>query len=257
MTRVRYAIPVVVVAVLGAVVLCVVALPAWLVPDSGLTVPDRVRAENDVRATMLQALGGLLALSGVALGAAMTLRQVRTSRDGHTIDLFTKAIDQLASADASVRHGGVYALERLAELDPAYRGHAHALLTAFVRRQAPWPPGDRAKSHSRDDVDAAIAALGRGSMIEPGAGSELEYVDLRGAELTALSIPRLCLAHSNLEGADLRDANLTGATLEDTILRGADLRGAVLTDANLTGADLTGVRTDGATVWPVGFTPPD
>jgi hypothetical protein len=63
-------------AVLGAVVLCVVGLPAWLVPDGGLTVADRLAAENDVRTSMLQALGGLLALGGVGLGAVVTLRRV-------------------------------------------------------------------------------------------------------------------------------------------------------------------------------------
>lgn len=262
----RYFVLVGVVVVLGAVVLCVVALPAWLVPDGGLTVPDRLSAENDVRATMLQALGGLLALGGVALGAAVTLRQVRANREGHTIGLFTKAIEQLASADPSVRHGGVYALELLAELDPGYRGHAHALLTAFVRRHAPWPPfrpeeevaAERARYHGglADDIGAALGVLGRGDVIEPGDGSELERVDLRGAELTGLAIPNLCLAHSNLTGANLRDANLAGATLEDVILRDADLRGANLTGANLDGADLTGVRADDTTRWPAGYQPP-
>lgn len=255
-----------VLAVLSAVVLCVVALPAWLVPDSGLSLPDRLRAENDVRATMLQALGGLLALGGVALGAVVTLRQVRANREGHTIGLFTKAIEQLASEDLSVRHGGVYALELLAELDPNYRGHAHALLTAFIRQHAPWPPvrpeeelaAERARYHggAADDIGAALGVLGRGSVIEPGDSSELESVDLREASLTGLAIPNLCLAHANLAGADLRDANLAGATLADVILRDADLRGANLTGADLSGADLAGVKADDATRWPAGYQPP-
>jgi pentapeptide repeat protein len=257
---------VVVAAVLAAVVLCVLALPAWLVPDTGLSLPDRLRAENDVRTTMLQALGGLLALGGVALGAVMTLRQVRANREGHTIGLFAKAIEQLSSDDVSVRHGGVYALELLADLDPDYQGHAHALLTAFVRRHAPWPPDRpeeelaavRARYHggASDDIGAAIGVLGRGSVIGPDAGSELERVDLRGAELAGLAIPRLCLAHSNLEGANLRGADLSGATLADVNLRGADLRGANLQDADLAGADLTGAKTDDTTRWPAGYTPP-
>jgi hypothetical protein len=254
------------IVILGAVVLCVTALPAWLVPDTGLTLPARLGAENDVRTTMLQALGGLLALCGVALGALMTLRQVRANREGQTIGLFTKAIEQLASDDVSVRHGGVYALELLAKLDPAYRGHAHALLTAFVRRQAPWPPvrpepelaADRARYHggASDDIGAAIGVLNRGWVISPGAGSELERVDLRGAELTHLAIRRLCLAHSNLEGANLRGADLAGATLADVNLRQADLRGTNLTGADLTGSDLTGARTDDDTRWPAGYAPP-
>jgi hypothetical protein len=70
----------------------------------------------------------------------MTLRQVKANRQGRSIDLFTKAIDRMASEHTSVRQGGVYALERLSELDPQYRAPAHALLTAFICKQAPWPP---------------------------------------------------------------------------------------------------------------------
>ena len=250
-------VPVAAVAVLGSMVLCVVVLPAWWVPDGGLTLPDRLSAENDIRATLFQAFGGLLALGGVALGAVLTLRQVRANREGHMIGLFTKAIEQLASGDPTIRQGGVYALELLAGLEPAYRGHAHALLTAFVRRRAPWPPVDPGQPPGiTDDVSSALGVLRRGSVIEPGDGSELERVDLRAAGLAGLAIPRLCLAHSNLEGADLRDADLTGATLSDVNLRAADLRGAVLTGADLTGADLTGARSDDSTRWPAGYAPP-
>jgi hypothetical protein len=253
--------------VLGAAVVVVVLGPGWAVGSgAGLTAPERLKAENDVRTTLLQGLGGLLALGGVALGAAMTVRQVRANREGNTIGLFTKAIDQLASEQLSVRHGGVYALEHLCELDDRYHGHVHALLTAFVRQRAAWPPvkpeaelaEERARFHGglADDVGAAIGALGRQSMITEGAWSELELADLRGAELRGLDIPRLCFAHSNLDGANLSGANLSGATLEDTSLRGADLRSANLTGARLDGADLTGVIADGTTQWPDGFTPP-
>ena len=118
----RHVVPLGVIAVLGATVLCVVALPAWLVPAGGLSAPDRLSAENDVRTTLLQALGGLLALGGVAIDAVLTLRQLRANREGHLIGLFTKAIEQLASEDVSVRHGGVYALELLPASTPPIRG---------------------------------------------------------------------------------------------------------------------------------------
>jgi hypothetical protein len=271
----------------GALLLCIIFGPAWIVGNgSGLTAVDRLKAENDVRSTLLQGFGGLLALGGVALGAVMTLRQVRANREGHTIDLFTKAIDHLASDQVSVRHGGVYALEQLSELDPRYRGHAHALLTAFVRRHAPWPPTvpeskvatDRRPLHGgvADDIGAALGALRRRAMILDGAWSELERVDLRDAELDGLDIPHVCFAHSNLEGARLVGAKLAGATLSDAVLRKADLSGADLCGADLTradlcgtvllGADLTnaelrdanllGVIADNTTTWPHGFTPP-
>jgi hypothetical protein len=117
----------------GVLSVCVVFGPAWIAGNgSDLSTADRLAAENDVQSTLLQGFGGLLALGGVAVGAVMTLRQVRANREGHSIDLFTKAIDQLASDQVSVRHGGVYAQEQLSELDARYRG----MLTPFSPRSS-------------------------------------------------------------------------------------------------------------------------
>jgi hypothetical protein len=240
-SRTKVAIAVFLAAVVlgGVLSVCVVFGPAWVVGNgSDLTTADRLAAENDVRSTLLQGLGGLLALGGVAAGAVMTLRQVRASREGHSIDLFTKAIDQLASDQVSVRHGGVYALEQLSELDARYRGHAHALLTAFVRRHAPWPPltpepevpaaRTPIQGGVADDVGAALAVLSRRAMID---------ALLRGTDLS---------------GADLRGADLTRADLDGAILLGADL-----TSAELGNASLRGVIADNTTTCPDGFTPPE
>jgi hypothetical protein len=251
-----------------------------------LSAVDQLRAENEVRSTLLQGLGGVLALVSVAVGAVMTLRQVRGNREGHLIDLFTRAIDQLASDRITVRHGGVYALEQLSELDPRYRGHAHALLTAFIRHRAPWPPQGvdprteptpmPTQAGLSDDVAAAIGVLDRRVMIAEGDVSALEQVDLRGADLDGLNIPRLRLANSNLDGASLVGAHLGDATLAGTSLRNTDLTKADLRTADLTGADLDGAVLRGAdlsharldrarlteaiadqtTKWPTGFTPP-
>ena len=214
------------------------------------------------------------------------MRQVRANREGHTIGLFTKAIDQLASDQLAVRHGGVYALELLAGLDPLYRDHAHALLTAFIRQRVPWPPirpeselqEERSRYHGSlaDDVGGAFGVLSRRSVITDDAWSELERVDLRGAELDGLDIPRACFAHANLDDASLAGARLSGATLLEATLRNADLShadlrsanlnrahldGATLCGANLSNAQLqdtrlAGVIADSTTRWPQGFTPP-
>jgi hypothetical protein len=279
--------------VLGVLLVCVVYAPGWVVADkSGLVAAERLKAQNDVRSSLLQGFVGLLALGGAALGAAVTVGQVRANREGRATDLFIKAIDLLASDQMSIRHGGVYALEQLAEvdIDERYRAHAHALLTAFVRQRAPWPPDgtDTEPTATRsmhggvaDDIGAALAVLSRQSVITEGAWSELEWVDLRNAVLDKLTIPRACFAHSNLEGARLVDATLIGATLSDAILRNTDLTRANLDGADLTGADLTGAELNGTillganltnaqlheanlhgvvaddtTTWPHGFTSP-
>jgi Pentapeptide repeats (8 copies) len=69
-----------------------------------------------------------------------------------------------------------------------------------------------------------------------GKCANLEYADLRGADLTGAY-----LTGADLRGANLEDAILRGANLEDAILRGANLE-----DANLTGADLRGANLEGA-----------
>lgn len=267
--------------------MCIIFGPAWLAgPQSGLTAAQRLSAENAARSTLLQGLGGLLALGGVAFGAVVTLGQVKASSEARSIDLFSKAIDLLASDRVSVRHGGVYALEQLSARDAHYRGHAHALLTAFVRQHAPWPPSnpdyelqaDPARSHGglADDIGAAMAVLSRRTMIVSDAESELERVDLRGADLEGRNLPRVCFAYANLDDANLAKANLANATLWETTLRNTDLTGANLREADLTGAlldgailrgadlskaklqdtQLAGVIADHTTKWPHGFVPP-
>jgi hypothetical protein len=248
---------------------CVVFGPVWLT-GADLTATQRLSAENNVRSTLLSGLLGLLALGGVALGAWVTFGQVRASRENNTIGLYIKAIELLASDDASVRMGGVYAMELLCDLDSDYCGQVGALLTTFVRSHAPWPPtkpeaevdAERARftGGTADDVGAALGALSRGSIILKGEWAELERVDLRGAELQERKFPLLCLAHSNLEGANLAGAKLYHATLIDTVLRKANLSGADLREADLTGADLEGAVLLGAdltdAIWPPAVTVP-
>ncbi|MEV4572583.1 pentapeptide repeat-containing protein [Nonomuraea jabiensis] len=238
------------------VVACVFFLPAWIVRHdlegaaTGFSAGDRLKAVNDVRVTLLQGLAALVALGSVALGAVMTLRQIRVSREGQFIDLFTKAIEQLASDHVGTRMGGVYAMEQIASAAPHYRGHAGALLASFVRLHAPWPPSrptqevdlERKRYHGglRDDIGAAMAVLSRRTMVLPGDSIELEKIDLRGADLAGHDLSRFCFADSNLEGAILTGCDLTAATFAGAILRNADLTGSSLSGADLSGADLTG-----------------
>ncbi|WP_233226189.1 pentapeptide repeat-containing protein [Amycolatopsis sp. CA-126428] len=126
---------------------------------------------------------------------------------------------------------------------PVPRARPRAAHVVRLRPGAPWVPGTpRREGGPAGDVAAAIGALRRGGMIEPGVWSELERVDLRDG--------------ANLEGAVLRNATLTGATLTGALLRDADLRGADLGAADLADADLTGVLADATTRRPDGFTPP-
>lgn len=245
---------VITVVIVGVLSVCVAFGPAWIVGnESNLTAVDRLKAQNDVRSSLIQGFVGFLALGGATLGSVVTVNQVRANREGRATDLFLKATELLGSDQVSLRHAGVYALEQLAndDVDERFRGHSHALLTAFIRQHAPWPPDstDPEQPAPRpmqggvpDDIGGALGVLSRQAVILDGAGSELEYVDLRNAELDNLTIPNACFAHSNLEGASLVNATLINATLSDTILRNTNLTRANLHGADLTGADLTGAN---------------
>ena len=85
-----------------------------------------------------------------------------------------------------------------------------------------------------------------------GKCANLEYANLRGADLTGANLRGADLTGANLRGADLTGADLSCASLIDTNLSRANLQGANLThadlkvanlkDANLGGADLTGAN---------------
>ena len=82
----------VLVVLAGLLVACAVIFPILIVDQAAggtgasvLTGVERLNAENGVRSALLQGLAGLLAVGGVAAGAAITLRQVRVNREGHTI----------------------------------------------------------------------------------------------------------------------------------------------------------------------------
>lgn len=251
----RLAVLVVVVGVL--VVAGVVFVPGWIVRQdlgvgslAALSAGDRLKAVNDVRATLLQGLAAAVALGGVALGVVTTLRQIRVHQEGQFIDRFSKAIEQLSSDQIGTRMGGAYAMEQIADVAPHYRGHIAALLASFVRQHAPWPPVrplqevdlERQRYHGglRDDVGGAMAALSRRAMISPGDGIELEKVDLRGADLAGHDLSRFCFADSALDDAILTGCDLSETTFAGASLRNTDLTGAILTDADFTDADLEG-----------------
>ena len=234
---------------------------------------DQASAVNDIRATLLQGLGG----AALLIGAHLTWRQVQVSREGQITERFTRAVGQLGDLTIDVRLGGIYALERIAIDSKADRRTIHEVLCAYVRQHAPVhppdnpaSPGDRlggvsglavkrelaweADQHPplrvrAVDVQAAMTVLGRRLRVRNHDQLELSRVkllhaDLREANLIHADLHYSDLSGSNLVGADLHLADLTGIRLPAAVLRGAnlhqeaDLRTALLWHAQLEDADL-------------------
>jgi uncharacterized protein YjbI with pentapeptide repeats len=255
--------PLLALLVLGGVgalaVLVLYALPTILVgPDDDLSTAERLKAENDVRTTLLQALAGIALLTGAyftgrtyILNRESTSRQFALNRQGQVTERFTKAIDQLGSESLDVRLGGIYALERIAHESERDHWPIVEVLTAFVRERARWSepdagettPDDKQPKSPDADVQAVLTVLGRRNRDHEREDQflQLSFTDLRGSNLRG----------AHLEGASLQRAHLEDATLEEVHLEGADLLHAYLEEANLSkahleGADLGEARMEGA-----------
>ncbi len=207
---------------------------------------NRLKLQNDARATLLQALAG-----GVLLfGAYLTWRQVRLALEGQVTDRYTKAVEQLrAENQPEVAIGGIYALERIARDSSDYRPIIAEILAAYVRSHAPWslsrPDQQKAEGTLQTrapNVQAALAVLGGTTDIE----LNLRHTDLRNADLKEAKFKDVRLYDANLQGARLQGADLQDARLDRAILRGARLDDAKLQGARLHGADLQGARLNGA-----------
>jgi hypothetical protein len=249
----------VLVAVLVVIVGCVVLVPVYLVNydvpganSSRLNAKDLAGARNDVRTTLLQAVGGAFFLAT----AFFTWRQVRVSEsqlrvseDEQIASRFTKAIELVGSEKLDVRIGGIYSLERIAEVSRRDHGPTMEVLTAFIRGHVPWPSAEEATSGPPPDVQAALTVLGRRNLrheFETLASINLSRVDLRGADMRGGRFASALFNESNLDGADLRGIDLSNARLADASLRGARLRHAHLENSILVRAHLEGARLFGA-----------
>jgi hypothetical protein len=273
-----------VIAVAGIIAVVVLGAPVWLAPgDRFPTGTEAVKVQNEVRATLLQGLGGGVLL----LGAYLTWRQlqhtIRASheqreldRQGQLTQRFSTAIDQLGNPELAVRMGGIYTLARIARSSAEDRTAVVEVLAAYVRERAPWPPtrpeqlpADTPLSDQvgvqgpASDVLAAMIVVGeipRGEL--PVKAPQLPDVDLRKALLGDavpaefpirgwLNFEQATFARAHLEGTVLRGAHLAGAILDRACLAkaylpGADLRKARLVEADLHGADLRGACLAGA-----------
>lgn len=251
-----------VIVIVGLLWVVIVAAPPWFVQHRSL---DVATAQNDVRTTLLQGLGGVVLL----VGAYFTYRQLINSREqlahsheqlqlaqqGQITERFTRAIDQLGHAQLDVRLGGIYALERIARDSSADRATVGEVLTAFIRSHAPWPPrlpGQYVAEAPIDevpdlqvrapDVQASLTVLRRGGFAPPVEGEsdrlDLHASDLRNADLHDAQLDGVILRDAHLEGAKLDGAQLRRADLQDAHLKEADLAGAHLEEAELASAHL-------------------
>jgi Pentapeptide repeats (8 copies) len=223
---------------------------------------DELKAQNDVRTTLLQALAGAL----LATGAYLTYRQLRVTREGQITDRYTKAVDQLGSDHLDIRLGGIYALERIARDSPQDRATIEEVLSAFVRSHAPWPPPPAAPPEptstqqpttaaTPQPLATASPAVGTGTASQPDEKVAKPQGPTPDVQAVVTVLGRRRLPPDGLRPLDLTRVDLQGARLDGANLQGAVLYDTNLQDVRLDGANLQDAIADEFTRWPADWTP--
>lgn len=122
----------------------VVVVPIVVLTTAAVLVLMRV-VDHSTPTARLEMIKVALAV-GAGTGAALTLvlarrRQWATEHDAaerRLTELYVKAVEQLGSEQAAVRHGGLYALERVAQDNPDHRQTVVDVMCAYLR--APYSP---------------------------------------------------------------------------------------------------------------------
>ena len=129
-----------------AVALTAFVITTWLLTIASHAAPgtDQATARLDAVRTGLAAGAG----AGAAVGLMLAFRRqhhqeiatLLTDLDAterRITELYTKAVEQLGNDKAPVRLGGLYALERLAQDNPAQRSTIVNVICAYLRMPFP------------------------------------------------------------------------------------------------------------------------
>ena len=224
-------------------------------------------------------VAGALAL-GLALWRSLVAeRQADTAQLSLLNERYQKGAGMLGSEVLSVRLGGIYALQRLAEQHP---GHYHIqvmnLFCAFLRhptKDQSLDPGQLTNKPGtllgiRQDMEAVLEAICSRDKSRIALERREDFrLDLRGATLPGVQLLNADLSnamfhHAEMPGAniantDLTDAFFTSANLSQASLYrmkfkgtrfgSANLSGALLQDTEFTNADFHDADLSGANLW--------
>ena len=245
-------------AALAAVVITAFVVTTWLLAIASHAKPgtDQASARLDAVRTGLAAGAG----AGAAVGLMLAFRRQhhqeiatdlsdRDATERRITELYTKAVEQLGSDKAPVRLGGLYALERLAQDNPAQRQTIVNVICAYLRMPfSPMAPNRKPEPEAKAAEVAAAEA--ETSTVAPGDTWQQE----RQVRLTAQRILADHLRDDRTEDQRSTDPpssrfwpdirlDLAGATLINF-----DLRNRVVADVDFGGATFSGTPMfDGAT----------
>jgi uncharacterized protein YjbI with pentapeptide repeats len=186
--------------------------------------------------------------------------QAELTREGQVTDRYVEAVKLLSSENTTVRIGGIFALERIANDSKDDRQTVVELLTAHIRENTRVNPRTPKDTHVAADVQAALTVLARRSVDVEDFRLDFYHCGLNDAKLSDGDFRGAIFYYSNLTGvlfagADLENAGLSfchaeragfrhcyarGANFVNAVYRNCWFIQADLTDADFHGCDLSG-----------------
>jgi hypothetical protein len=219
-------------------ILFVLWIGPWLFtrhPSSDLTDAERLKAQNDVRTTLVQAVAGV----AVAGGAIVTYRTFRhtqaVDRSRQVSETYAKAVEQLGHDQAPVRLGALYSLASLAQENPPRRHTVAAVICAYLRmphipptqdelgtESGPEQQLDQEKRHQAAAQELQVRQTAQRIVAGGGLYRFGETLVENGHSAEERSVPPIML-------------NLTGATLVDFIMLERPVVNAIFDRATFVG----------------------
>jgi uncharacterized protein YjbI with pentapeptide repeats len=262
--------------VLGLLLACVLWIPRSLYPS--LTETDlrgvsdaakvqelkgaRLKLQNDARTTLLQGLGAVLVLIGASIGASVTLRQVRATRDqiretatasrnqlklseqGQVTDRYTRAVEQLGHEKAPVRLGALYSLDHLAQDNPEYRHTVVDVVCAYLRMPYTLPAQPELDAEQVGVIPVPARGHDRAPHPAPGQDPTQEELQVRQTAQRLLANHLRCPPRTSGQEAQLLPSSPQQAFWPGISL---DLTGATLVDFDFARISVIQVQFAGAT----------
>jgi hypothetical protein len=218
---------------------------------------ELIKAQNDIRGTLLTAITGALAL----VAAYSTWQQLQITREGQVTERFAKAVELLGGDnDVAGRTGAIYALGRLAKDSAADEPTIQQILTTYVRHRAPWPPEPAVAAQGSSSAPTTTSSIARTS---PTASSSVVAAQLKPSRPVTTKPPQLrddgrpC-RHPGIASLQKCNPDVQAAlsTLGQEIVAGpnrqplrailvdTDLRGGLFAQLQLPRADFRGAQLD-------------
>lgn len=237
----------------------------WIVTVLWVWLGDTPDGNDESNSATVRNVGLVIAAAFALLFATwrsvVGWRQADTAQRSLLNERYQKGAEMLGSKVLSVRLGGIYALQRLAEEHTEeFHIQIMKLFCAFARHPAGPKDNDSgfvdyktvrivdpdegpvSVRRLRPDVEAVMEAISARTEAQIVLEKEVEYVP----QLSYADLRHLWLYNANLSGLQLVRANLSGAFLLKADFRKTEMWEADFTGARLNGAKFTGARLTGA-----------